>query len=145
VSTDYYTAPRDCPVCSEQLHVTRLGCPQCGTALSGQFHACEFCGMSDADRDLLWVFLTSRGNMREVERHLAVSYPTARARFDDLLRRLGHQPAAEPSTAAGSPAGGAGSPDSSTGSAMDPRLATLHALAAGQVDVDDARRLLGGG
>ena len=130
----HYSAPRDCPVCSEQLHVTRLGCPQCGTALSGSFRACEFCGLADEDRALLRVFLTSRGNMKDVERHLGVSYPTARARFDDLLRRLGLQPAG------GEPAAPPAPPPAPE--IPDPRLAALHALAAGDLDVEAARRLV---
>jgi len=45
--------------------------------------------LTDEDRDLLRVFLASRGNMKELERHLGVSYPTARARFDALLAKIG--------------------------------------------------------
>ncbi len=84
-----YRAPRDCPVCSSRLETTQLGCPHCGTGLVGHFAPCDFCGLDDADLTMLKVFLASRGNMRDLERHLGVSYPTARARFDDLLRRLG--------------------------------------------------------
>src|SRR5690242_21348337 len=69
--------------------LTRLSCPACATELSGAFVTCEFCGLTDEDREVLRVFLASRGNMKELERHLGVSYPTARARFDDLLRKLG--------------------------------------------------------
>jgi len=53
------------------------------------FSTCEFCALNDADTEMLRVFLASRGNLREVERHLGVSYPTARLRFDKLLERLG--------------------------------------------------------
>ncbi len=45
--------------------------------------------LTDDDRDVLRVFLASRGNMKELERHLGVSYPTARARFDALLAKIG--------------------------------------------------------
>jgi hypothetical protein len=45
---------------------------------------------------MLRVFLSSRGNLREVEKHLGVSYPTARLRFADLLEKLGLGEAAEP-------------------------------------------------
>ena len=78
-----------CPVCSHDLVTTRLGCHHCGTELVGEFGSCSFCALSDADLDLLKVFLTSRGNLKELEKHLGVSYPTARARFADLLAKLG--------------------------------------------------------
>ena len=84
-----YRAPRDCPVCGDQLAVTRLGCGSCGTELAGVFASCEFCALNDKDTELLRVFLASRGNLREVEKHLGVSYPTARQRFVELLEKLG--------------------------------------------------------
>lgn len=91
-----HRAPRDCPVCGDHLAVTRLGCGTCGSELAGIFSSCEFCALGDADRALLRVFLTSRGNLREVEKHLGVSYPTARLRFTELLARLGLAAAPEP-------------------------------------------------
>jgi len=81
--------PINCPVCSHKLALTRLSCPSCSTELSGAFEACEFCVLTNEDRDVLRVFLASRGNMKDLERHLGVSYPTARARFDALLGKLG--------------------------------------------------------
>lgn len=84
-----HRAPSDCPVCGDQLHVTRLGCTSCGTELAGVFTSCEFCALSPAEIETLRVFLASRGNLREVEKHLGVSYPTARLRLTQLLMRLG--------------------------------------------------------
>jgi hypothetical protein len=119
-------------VCSSRLETTQLGCPHCGTGLVGHFAPCDFCGLDDADLDMLKVFLASRGNMRDLERHLGVSYPTARARFDELLRRLG---LGSSSGAASSDAAGR----ASAASAEADRLATLRALAQGDLDVDEAR------
>ena len=117
---DHRHAPRDCPVCGERLALTRLSCDECGTELAGHFEACEFCALPNEDRELLRVFLVSRGNMKDLERHLGVSYPTARARFDALLARLGlDRPAAAPS-----------------------RLDLLQQLATGEIDVDEALRRL---
>ena len=82
-------APSACPVCGDRLAVTRLGCGTCGTELAGLFAPCDYCALDDRESELLRVFLASRGNLREVEKHLGVSYPTARARFNDLLRKLG--------------------------------------------------------
>jgi len=112
------SAPRDCPVCGERLALTRLSCQACGTELSGEFESCEFCSLRPEDRQVLRVFLASRGNMKELERHLGVSYPTARARFDGLLSRLG--------LAAERPA------------AQSPKVELLEQLAKGEIDVDQA-------
>ena len=118
--------PSDCPVCGARLALTRLGCPDCGSELAGEFEPCEFCGLSPADRELLLVFLQSRGNMKELERHLGVSYPTARARFDDLLGRLGLQPP----------------PDKAVRAERAERSELLRSLARGDIDVDEAARQL---
>ncbi len=109
-------APRACPVCGDRLLVTRLSCDACETELSGQFEPCEFCALAPEDRELLRVFLASRGNLKDLQRHLDVSYPTARARFARLLSTLGIETGAEP----------------------DERLDVLEALARGEIDVDDA-------
>jgi hypothetical protein len=104
-------------VCGGRLALTRLGCPECDTELSGFFEACEFCSLDTDDRQMLHVFLRSRGNMKELERHLGVSYPTVRARFDKLLARLGLEPGGEPET---------------------DRIELLEALAKGEIDVAEA-------
>ena len=94
-----HRAPSACPVCGDQLAVTRLGCGSCGTELAGVFAPCGFCGLDDRETEMLRVFLASRGNLREVEKHLGVSYPTARARFAELLAKLGLGEVGEPATA----------------------------------------------
>jgi hypothetical protein len=121
--------PRDCPVCGDELSITRLGCGSCGSELSGVFAGCSFCGLGEADREVLRVFLASRGNLRRVERHLGVSYPTARQRFADLLRTLGIEPEA--------------AEEGSEGLAQPvDRDAVLARLAAGELSVDEAERAL---
>jgi hypothetical protein len=112
----------DCPVCGEPLALTRLGCESCGTEIAGAFRTCEFCALSDEERELLRVFLASRGNTKDLARHLKVSYPTARMRFDALLGRLGldRDSAAPP-----------------------PREEVLRQLASGEIDVEEAARRLG--
>jgi hypothetical protein len=109
--------PLNCPVCNERLALTRLTCPACSTELSGGFSTCEFCVLSDEDRDVLRVFLASRGNMKELERHLGVSYPTARARFDSLLAKIGIERPAAPAPS---------------------RMELMEQVARGEIDVDEA-------
>lgn len=78
-----------CPVCAGELTVTRLHCRSCGTALEGEFGVGRF-GRLDRDQmSLLESFLRSRGNLKEMERELGISYPTVRGRVDALVRVLG--------------------------------------------------------
>ena len=78
-----------CPICSGELAVTRLHCRSCGTTLEGDFNVGRFARLSREQFALLESFLRSRGNLKEMERELGISYPTVRARVDLLLRALG--------------------------------------------------------
>jgi hypothetical protein len=122
-------APRNCPVCGDILALTRLSCDECGTELAGHFPTCEYCSLPPDDRATLRVFLSSRGNMKEVERHLGVSYPTARARFDTILSKLGIQAVDGEEIPEAIP---------------DKKLSaeTLDALSRGEIDVEEALRRL---
>ena len=115
--------PRECPVCSSSLVVTGCGCPECGTGISGAFRMCTYCGLTDDEFEMLRVFLVSRGNMRELEKHLGVSYPTTRQRFADLLTKLGFE-------------------DAGAAARKADRDKVLADLAAGRITVDEAEDLL---
>src|ERR671917_1631717 len=78
-----------CPVCESELHVTRLHCNTCGTTIEGEFTVGRFARLGRDQFALLESFLRSRGNLRELERELGVSYPTVRNRVEALLRALG--------------------------------------------------------
>ena len=78
-----------CPVCSGELAVTRLRCGSCGTTLEGEFSVGRFSRLSRDQMALLESFLRSRGNLRDIERELGISYPTVRARVEALVRALG--------------------------------------------------------
>jgi len=83
--------PTRCPVTGEPLEVTRLECPRSGVAIEGRFTPNEFARLSAENLELLRLFLRVRGNLKDVERILGVSYPTVRGRFDALLRDLGYE------------------------------------------------------
>jgi len=78
----------DCPVCDSPLTVTRLHCNNCGTTIEGAFTVGRFSRLNREQYALLESFLRSRGNLRELERELGVSYPTVRNRVEALLRAL---------------------------------------------------------
>ena len=78
-----------CPVCANELTITRLHCRGCGTSLEGEFGVGRFGRLAREQLTLLEAFLRSRGNLREMERDLGLSYPTIRGRLDALVRTLG--------------------------------------------------------
>lgn len=84
-----HTAPGQCPVCSEQLHITRLQCNDCGTALEGQFLLDRFARLSPSQMSFLETFVKNRGVIKDIEVDLGISYPTVKARIDDVVRSLG--------------------------------------------------------
>src|SRR3989442_10463603 len=81
-----------CPVCAGELAVTRLRCGSCGTTLEGEFSVGRFGRLTREQLALLESFLRSRGNLRDMERELGISYPTVRSRVEALVRALGFGP-----------------------------------------------------
>ncbi len=81
--------PTKCPACGATLEIVELKCPKCGTVIRGEFPMDPFLSLSDSDREFLIAFLRSRGNMKEVQERLSISYPTAKNRLDKLLINLG--------------------------------------------------------
>ncbi len=84
--------PGQCPVCGGDMIIKELECPTCQVTVSGSFQTCPFCILTGEQLKLIKIFLKSRGNIKEVERELGISYPTVRGRLDDIVRALGFTP-----------------------------------------------------
>src|SRR5690625_866456 len=82
-----------CPVCENQLKVTKLSCPSCHTHIEGNFDLCKFCKLSREQKDFLEVFLKNRGNIKESEKKQGISYPNVKNKLEDLIQGLGYSPA----------------------------------------------------
>ena len=81
-----------CPVCTSELAVTRLRCGECGTTIEGEFSVGRFGRLTREQTQVLESFLRSRGNLRDMERELGISYPTVRSRVEQLVQALGFGP-----------------------------------------------------
>jgi len=81
--------PNKCPSCSGRVVVTELCCSDCKTTIKGSFELPQFAALAPEDENFLRVFLAARGNIKEVERQLNISYPTVKGRLEALLNRLG--------------------------------------------------------
>lgn len=86
-----YKAPGKCPICNEELQVTRLNCSHCNSKLEGEFDTCKFCQLPAEQIEFVEVFLKCRGNIKEVEKELGISYPTVRNRLDGVIQALGYR------------------------------------------------------
>ena len=111
--------PGRCPSCQGDMEVVRLECSACGTAVDGRFQPCSVCRLDRELRELFEQFLDARGNLKDIQRALGVSYPTVRQRIDVMFRHLGRA-----------------SPDG------EPPREILRRLRAGELSVDEAERLL---
>ncbi|MCT4597354.1 MAG: DUF2089 domain-containing protein [Vallitalea sp.] len=86
-----YKAPGKCPVCGEKLAITKLNCPKCSTAIEGQFQPCHFCRLPKDELEFINTFIMCRGNIKDVEKELGISYPTVRSKLDSVIKSLGLQ------------------------------------------------------
>ena len=83
-----YAAPTKCSVCGAELQITRLTCPNCSSEITGVFSPCRYCSLNERQKLFLDTFLKCRGNIKEVERTLSVSYPTVKNMLEELLSTL---------------------------------------------------------
>jgi hypothetical protein len=129
-----------CPVCSGELAVTRLRCGTCGTTIEGEFGVGRFARLTREQMQVLESFLRSRGNLRDMERELQISYPTVRARVEALVRALGFGPRdetdadAQPTSAEAAPS--AATPDAA--GLLAARREILERLANHELSAEDA-------
>lgn len=80
-----------CPVCKHNLEVVKVHCSDCGTSCEGKFALDKFSYLTKEEKYFIEVFLKCRGNIKDVEKELGISYPTVRNRLDKIVRSLGYE------------------------------------------------------
>src|SRR3712207_4985780 len=131
-----------CPVCTGELTIARLHCRSCGTALEGEFGVGRFGRLERDQLSLLESFLRARGNLKEMERELGISYPTVRARVDALVRALGLADGAAPPADDDDAFAGASDDAGETTDPAAERRAILERLARREISAEDAATAL---
>jgi len=81
------------PVSGGRLHITELACEESGVTIRGAFAVPKYAALDADQAKFLETFLRCRGMLNSVERELNISYPTVRARLDNLLEALDLTPA----------------------------------------------------
>src|ERR671933_1099518 len=78
-----------CPSCGGRIEIGEVHCTRCDTQVRARYRPCDFCALTEEQSTFLRIFVLSRGNLSEVEKRLGVSYPTVRAKLDEVIERLG--------------------------------------------------------
>ena len=81
-----------CPFCNADLSISRLTCEGCDTQIDSQIGVPTFFRLPDDLQEFVLIFLRCRGNIREVEKALGISYPTVCKRLDLVNELLGNRP-----------------------------------------------------
>lgn len=85
-----YKMPHRCPVCDHEMKISKLACTFCPTKIEGEFSSCKFCRLPAEQLIFMEAFIKCRGNIKEVEKELGISYPTVRSRLDSVIEALGY-------------------------------------------------------
>lgn len=115
-----------CPVCQEEMMVTRLRCPNCSSELHGNFQISRLNRLSPKQLSFVEVLLKNRANVYRAAEELKISYSTARGRLDEIVHALGY-PVSEPAVRDVSP---------------EQRQIILKSLSEGKITAEEALDML---
>lgn len=117
-----------CPICSDMLHVTRLHCRNCDTALEGHFSLGRLYELTPEQLSFVELFVRCEGKINRVEQELGLSYPAVRSRLTEVIEALGYE---------------VGDPEPDVVS-EETRRAVLAELSAGKLSAEEALEILRG-
>ncbi len=125
------TLPGKCPICGENLTVTRVHCRNCDTTIEGQFSLGVLELLSKEQLLFVETFVRCEGKLNRMEKEMGLSYPTLRSRLTELIRAMGYEVGQEEAAPAGI--------------ADEDRRRVLEDLAAGRISTEQAVKSLQGG
>jgi len=123
-----YPAITHCPVCKNELVVSRLQCPSCDTTIEGRFTSGHFANLTQEQVTLIVTLVRCEGKNNRIEDELKLSYPTIRNRLHEVIRALGFEPGK----------------DEIPEIDDEKRRSVLEDLDAGKINAEDAMRILRG-
>ena len=79
-----------CPVWKHELRVEKLHCDHCHTSIEGSFTLSKFNYLETEKLYFIEVFIKNRGNIKQIEKELNISYPTVKKMLDEVIVGLGY-------------------------------------------------------
>ena len=118
-----------CPICQDNLHVTRLQCRNCDTTIQGHFALGRLYHLSAEQLAFIETFIRCEGKINRVESEIGLSYPAVRARLIEVIQAMGYE---------------VGTPTASQSISEETRRQLLADLDDGQISAEEALALLKG-
>lgn len=118
-----------CPICQDNLHVTRLNCRNCDTIIEGHFSLGRLYHLSAEQLAFIEIFIRCEGKINRVESEIGLSYPAVRARLTEVIQAMGYE---------------VGAPAAQEGVSEETRRQILADLDSGQITAEEALALLKG-
>ena len=81
----------NCPACNGKMYIASLQCPDCGMELRNKFEVEHTNALNSDQQAFLLTFLKHRGNLKNLQTEMQISYPTAKKKLDELLCAMGLQ------------------------------------------------------
>jgi hypothetical protein len=113
-----------CPVCGEELTVSRLECRGCASELHGSFSLGRLYRLNADQMRFVEVLLKNRANVLKAAEELEMPYAAARAKLEEVMTALGFVVP----------------PDETV--PPEKRREVLDQLSQGKITADEAARLL---
>jgi hypothetical protein len=116
-----------CPICGENLTVTRLYCRSCDSTVEGHFTLGRFYHLAPEQMAFVETFIRCEGKLTRVQEELGMSYPTVRSRLTEVIRALGYEVS-----------------ETKPEISLEERRTILEQLASGEISSEEAVNLLQG-
>lgn len=79
----------ECPICGGKVTVSKLQCNKCNTSFENDFYLNELNKLNANETRFVISFLKNDGNIKAMENEYNISYPTVKARLNEIKEKLG--------------------------------------------------------
>ncbi len=87
-TTTSLKTPLKCPACQNNVYISELTCPSCQSIVRGKFPFLPFSNLTSGQIEFIKIFILCRGNIKEVEKEMKISYPTVRNKLDEVIESI---------------------------------------------------------
>ena len=83
--------PSDCPLCGGEVKITQIRCRCCESEINSTFETGPLGKLPAEYQKFIAIFLRHRGNIKQVEKEIGISYPTINKMLEGINRLLGEE------------------------------------------------------